>query len=624
MLQKSFLYFSHFIVGLTAAVSCAHAQDSGAGDVSETLRTVEVTATRVAETVDASLADVSIITRRDIETSATTDLVALLRLQAGVDVARSGGAGEQTSVFLRGTNANHVLVLIDGVRVASANTGAFAFENLPLDAIERIEIVRGPRASYWGSDAIGGVIQIFTRQLDRPHVAASYGSYRDADGSVGFGRWSDGGGFSAQFGARHVGGFSATNAGICNGPDDPYCIYNPDDNGFHIRDAVLHGAYRIADQTVSATAFRSQGGESFDNGNPGAGYSTTLDQAFGVNLEGPLSETWSQRLSAGTSREDLTTPAFGSTYRSTREQLAWTNNIALSSTQRLVAGADLVHERGVVGDSTGFGAPYDVSRNDHGLFAGWHVQSTPFDGELSARYDDDSNFGGAFSASAAAGWKLADAVRLSASYGSAFRAPNLNELYSPGYGGYFAGNPLLDPERSHTAEIALDWQAGAANRLQARAFSTRVHDLIDFSGGDTFQAINIAKAAIDGGELTHHWQAGIWSADTALTLQNPRNADSGESLLRRPKRKLSSVLSAALNERADVGLEFIGSSRRADVGGAELGGYALVNLRASYAIGAEWRLGLRAENLFDRDYALIRGYNTPGRSGYLTVSWQPR
>src|SRR6185369_11397724 len=120
--------------------------------------------------------------------SVAPDLLELLRLQPGVDVVRTGGAGQQTSVFLRGSNSNHVLVLVDGVRVASANTGAFAFENLPLDAVERIEIVRGPRASYWGSDAIGGVIQIFTRRLDAPHLAASYGSYRSADGSVGIGQ----------------------------------------------------------------------------------------------------------------------------------------------------------------------------------------------------------------------------------------------------------------------------------------------------------------------------------------------------------------------------------------------------------------------------------------------------
>jgi vitamin B12 transporter len=626
MLHRYFLYFSLGAGCFAATLPSADAQTAAAtaDDPAGSLQAVEVTATRVAETVDASLADVSIIDRAEIDASAAPDLVVLLRQQAGIDVARSGGAGEQTSVFLRGTNANHVLVLIDGVRVASSNTGAFAFENLPLDAIERIEIVRGPRASYWGSDAIGGVIQVFTRKLDRAHVAAGYGSYRDAAGSVGFGRWSDDGGFSAQFGARHVGGFSATNGGICNGPDDPYCIYNPDANGFHIRDAVLQGARRVGTQMLSATAFRSQGGESFDNGNPGSGYSTTLDQALGVTLDGPLSAAWQQRISAGTSREDLTTPAFGSAWRSTREQLSWVNRFPVSGNQQLVAGSDYVHDRGVSSDTTGFGAPYDVCRDNGGVFAGWQARGARFDADLSGRYDHDSDFGGAFSGSAAVGWRPAEGLRLTASYGTAFRAPNLNELYSPGYGGYFAGNPQLEPERSRTAEIGVDWQADAANRIEARVFATHVRGLIDFSGGATFRAINIDQAVIDGGELGQHWRRGAWRLDSALTLQNPRNRASGDPLLRRPKQKLASVLSLALGERASVGIEVNASSKAVDVGGIELGGYALVAARASYALGDEWRIGLRADNLFDRDYALVHGYNTPGRSGYLTVSWQPR
>ena len=584
---------------------------------------IEVTARRVAETVDASLADVSIILRSDIDASGAPDLIELLRLQAGVDVVRGGGAGEQTSVFLRGSNSNHVLVLIDGVRVASSNTGAFAMENLPLDAIERIEIVRGPRASYWGSDAIGGVIQIFTRKLEGPHFAASYGSYRSADGSAGIGQWSESGGFSVQLGARHVGGFSATNPGICNGPDDPYCIYNPDDNGYHNHNVAAQGAYVLGAQTLSASVFRNEGGVSFDNGSFGSGYSSTLDQAIGVNLAGPLAANWSQRLSAGTSREDLTTPAFGSAYRSTREQLAWTNDFTVSTTQHIVAGLDYSHDRGVTIDSTGYGPSYDVARNDSGIFTGWHAQNSDFDAELAGRYDDNSDFGGAFSGSGALGWRIADSVRLVASYGTAFRAPTLNELFSPGYGGYFGGNPQLDPERSRTAEAGLDWRIDAANRLDLRAFSTRVHDLIDFAGGDTFTAINIAHAAIDGIEVTHNLQSGIWSLDDALTLQNARDRDSGAQLLRRPKQKFSSVLTAAMSERASAGIEFIWSGERADYGGTTLGAYSLVNLRASYALTAAWKLGARLENLFDRDYELVHGYNTAGRSGYLTLTWQP-
>ncbi len=620
MLQKSLLSFSilSFFIFLVLAVASARAEDA-------TLQpTIEVTASRVAETVDASLADVSIITRKDIDASNAPDLIDLLRLQAGVDLYRTGGAGQQTSVFLRGTNSNHVLVLIDGVRVASANTGAFAFENLPLDAVERIEIVRGPRASYWGSDAIGGVIQIFTRKLDGAHLAASVGSYRSADGSAGFGAQSDAGGFSVQVGVRHVGGFSATNPSICNGPNDPYCIYNADDNGVQNHNLVAQGDYRIGMQTLSASVFHSEGTQSFDNGSFGPGVSHTLDQAIGANLEGPLSPSWSQRLSIGTSREDIATPAFLDAFRSTREQLAWTNDVTLSATQHLVAGVDFNHDRGVSIDSSGFGAPYDMSRDNSGAFAGWRVADGALDSELSGRYDHNSSFGGAFSGSAAAGWKFSDDLRLSASYGTAFRAPTLNELYSPGYGGYYAGNPLLNPERSRSVELALGWRLDDANHLDLRAFSTRVHGLIDFSGGSLFQAINIDHAAIDGAEISHTWHNATWSWSNNLTLQNPRDSDTGAQLLRRPKQKFSSVLEASVAERVHAGIELAASGRSDDTGGVVLGGYTLVNLRANYDLSAAWKLGARLENLFDRDYALVHGYNTPGRSGYLTISWQPQ
>lgn len=584
--------------------------------------TVEVTASRMTETVDASLADVSVITRADIEASNAPDLLEVLRLQAGVDMARTGGPGAQTNVFLRGGNSNHVLVLIDGVRVASSNTGAFAWENLPLDAIQRIEIVRGPRASYWGSDAIGGVIQIFTRKLTGPHLAASYGTYRDADGSAGFGARDDNGGFSVQIGARHVGGFSATNPGICNGPNDPYCIYNPDDNGAQYHGGTLSGDYKLGAQTLSVSALRSEGTQNFDNG-VSDGISHTLNQAIGAALEGDVNADWHQRLSLGTSREDLATPAFDSAYRSTREQASWTNDFALSAAQHLIAGFDAVHERGISIDTSGFGAPYDKARDIDGAFAGWRVASGAFDSEIAGRYDHNSQFGGAFSGSAAGGWKFSDALRLTASFGTAFRAPDLNELYSPGYGGYYAGNPDLKPERSRTLELGAEWTPDAANRLAVHAFSTRIHDLVDFSGGSTYQAINIDRAAVDGVELTQAWHSAVWTLTNNVTVQNPRNTDTGAQLLRRPKQKLSSVLERGFGERLSAGVEFFASGNREDVGARSLPGYALVNLRADYRLNAAWKLGARLENLFDRDYELAHGYNTPGRSGYLSVTWQP-
>src|SRR5262249_19772979 len=154
-----------------------------------------------------------------------------------------------------------------------------------------------------------------------------------------------------------------------NGPNDPYCIFDADDDGMQNHAVVAQGAYKFGAQTLSASVFRNEGDVDFDQGR-----SHTLDQAAGVNLEGDISSAWHERVSAGTSREDFDTPAFASAYRSTREQLGWVNNVALSTMQHVVAGIDYMHERGVSVDTSGFGAPYDVGRNDGGVFAGWRAQ----------------------------------------------------------------------------------------------------------------------------------------------------------------------------------------------------------------------------------------------------------
>ncbi len=392
---------------------------------------IVVTASRAPRTVDSTLADVSVITRADIEQSAARDVIDVLRMQAGVDLYRTGGAGTQTSLFLRGTNTNQVLVLIDGVRIVSANTGALAFEQLPIDAIERIEIVRGPRASYWGSDAIGGVIQIFTRKLEGPRVTLGYGSYGDAHGTAGIGHWNGANGFSIQLGLRHVDGYPATNAGICNGPDDPYCIYNPDDNPYRNANAALRGGYRIGSQLLSATLLRSDGRSSFDQDFTTQGHSDVLQQAAGVTLKGPLTETWEHNLSLGNAREDLRTPAYSSHFESHRSSLGWRNRFSLSATQTLIAGLDLLHERGSNYDTFSDTEQYGQSRDNRALYGGWQGAFGKLDTEVSARHDDNSEFSGANTGSAALGWRFDPRWRGWASYGSGFRGPTLNEQFSP-------------------------------------------------------------------------------------------------------------------------------------------------------------------------------------------------
>lgn len=607
MLRRSMLF-----IALTSALSA-----TARADEEQLQPTVQVTASRVAETVDSTLADVSVITRQDIDASLARDAFDLLRLEAGVDLYRTGGAGQQTSLFLRGTNSNQVLVLIDGVRVSSQNTGAFAFEHLPLDTIERIEIVRGPRASYWGSDAIGGVIQIFTRKLEGPRVAVSYGSYGDADGSAGIGHWNGSDGYSVQVGLRHVRGFSATNPGICNGPDDPYCIYDPDNDGFRNKNFTGRAAHAIGSQVLSGSLYRSDSTVQFDQGE-----SHVIEQNGGINLEGALGENWNHRLAFGNAREDLRTPVFGTLQLTRRNSLLWQNEFKLDQAQRLVAGLDFVHEKGETRDTYSNTTTYGRTRNNRAVFGGWRGDFGALDSEVSVRHDDNGDFGGATTGSLALGWRFDSHWRAYVNIGRGFRAPTMNELFHPGYGGWFAGNPDLKPEYSRSAEGGLEFTPDANQRFKANVYTTRVSDLIAFTGPQN-RAENIAHAKVDGAELEYQFRLDAWSLRANYTWMDARDADADKPLLRRAKNKASAVVERSFGDRWRAGAEVVYASRRDDVGGIELPSYALLNLRAGFRIDDAWSLAARVENLTDRDYELVHGYNTAGRAGYLEVTWQP-
>jgi vitamin B12 transporter len=571
---------------------------------------VVVTASRVPQTVDATLADVSVITREDIDASATRDISDLLRLQAGIDIARTGGPGSQTSVFLRGTNNNHVLVLIDGIRVAALGTGVFTWETLPLDTIERIEIVRGPRASYWGSDAIGGVVQIFTRKLAGPRIALGYGTYGDANANIGFGHRSDRGGFSVQVGARDFEGFPSQN-------EDGFA-YEARDHGLDNRHLNASGDVVVGTQSLGANLVRSTGTVEFSGGE-----SDFTQQAAVATLEGPLGANWRHRLTVGDAREDYETAAYFGAFESRRRTLGWQNEFSLSQEQRIIAGVDHVRERGENRDTFSGTPVFRESRRNTGVYAGWQAAFGALDSEVSLRHDDNSEFGTADTGSAALGWRFNDAVRAYASHGKGFRGPSLNEQFSPGFGGLFAGNPELDPETSRSSEFGVEVTPHEGHRFKANVYSTRVRNLISFTGVD-FQAENVARAKIRGSELGYDASVGPWRFGATFTWQDARNEDSDTALLRRPKQKASALVERRIGETVTIGAEVLHAGRRDDVGGLALPSYTLLNLRGGWDIADAWRAVARIENATNRDYELAHGYNTPGRAGFLELVWSPR
>jgi vitamin B12 transporter len=564
---------------------------------------VVTTAAKRPQAIDTALASVSVLTRADIERLQLQDSVTLLRQFAGVDVARTGGPGSSTSVFLRGTNSNHVLVLINGVRMASANTGAYAFEALPVEMIERIELVRGPLAALYGSDAIGGVLQIFTRTPETLSASVGVGRYDSFRSTASVGARSDTAGIGIALSRRGSKGFSSQNA-------DGFS-FDPDRDASYSASAVLSADATLGEALkLSSDVLRSEVDVEFDDGR-----SRLIHRQVGAQGAFEHSDSYAQTLRFGYANEVVDTPAFFSTFRSRRVQADWQHDLSFnganadSDATKLSLGLNSAREKGSAGP-----------QKSRTLLAPFVRLALPLGGhalEASARLDDDSQFGNHSSFSAAWGYQF-ETSRVFANIGQGFRAPNLNELYSPGFGGDFAGNAALNAERSTSAELGADITISAA-KLGIRAYRTRIRELISFSG-PRFSATNIAKAAIDGAELSIEAPLAGCTTRADLTLQNPRNLGSGQTLLRRAKRKLGAHANCDFDD-FNLSLDGYGYSKRKDFG-ATLGGYGLLDAAISVPLGDAFSLQAKLENAFARDYDLAYGFNTPGRTWLVTLNWQ--
>lgn len=558
-----------------------------------------VTANRSEQPVNTSLASVSVIDRSDIERSQASDILEILRLEAGIDIARGGGPGGQTSLFMRGSNSNHVLVLIDGARVAAAGTGGFSWELLDPAIIERIEIVRGPRAARWGSDAIGGVIQIFTRQGQGTTLRAAYGRYRDRSLAGAYGNQS----FSISAAHRKVGGFSSQNPRGFS--------FDPDDDGFENFSTAMSGRIDLADGRLEMNARLATGDNEFDQGE-----SEFLNYSGGLTYLSSSNGDWQWQAGLHTLRDRLETEtAFGLDELITRRiQAGFQAERRLGGSATILVGADGWDESGLSRGS------WSQSRHNLGLWTGIDGNQASFDYEASLRVDRDQRFGSAVTGNLAGGWRPGTNWRIQASIGRGFRAPNFSQLFSPGFSGLFAGNPDLDPETSLSAELGVQWQITPVQQLSLTSYETRIDDLIDFAGPD-FQAINIRKARIRGIELAHELVRSRWLSQTRVTWQDPVDRATGQSLLRRARYKASTRIDYQLGDLTSLGAEIIYNGRRFDVGQERLSAYTLINLRASHTVGRGLSLEARLENLGDRNYEPLLGFDAHGRSLFLGLRW---
>lgn len=587
-------------------------------DPAVALSPIVVTAGRIAQTAEDSLASITVIDRQQIEKQQAHSVPDLLRGVPGVSLTNNGGAGKLTSVLLRGTESDHVLVLIDGVKVGSASAGVTAFEHLPVEQIERIEIVRGPRSSLYGSEAIGGVIQIFTRRGGgelSPWFSLGGGSFDSYKASAGISGGGDNTWFSGSISGEDTEGFNA-----CNGqPMVAGCFtHEPDKDGYDNLSGNLRAGMRFdGGAEVDVHWLRTEASTRYDGDYQNE--SDTMQQVFGAGLKLAPTADWSLSLKAGRSLDEsdnFKDGTFSSRFETRRDSLSLQSDLIFGADQLLSLGLDYQDDR--VGGSTAYAV---TARDNKGIFGQYLGQFGGHDIQASLRRDDNEQFGGHTTGALAWGYEIAAGLRLIASYGTAFKAPSFDELYFPGF-----GNPDLEPESSRSLEIGLSGLHNWGN-WSLNAYQTDIDDLIAFDAS-TYAPANIESARIRGLEAVVSALLGDWRLQAELTLLDPVNQGNGfyhdNTLPRRAEQSFRADVDRDYG-RYSFGATLNAVGKRYDdiANSRELDSYLTFDLRAEYRLSEAWRLQARLDNLFDEEYETAAFYNQPGRSFFLTVRYQP-
>jgi vitamin B12 transporter len=582
---------------------------------------VVVTATRTPRMVSDTLASVSVITREDIEQLQARSSIDLLRGIPGVSIASNGGLGKNTSIFMRGTESDHVLVMIDGVKVGSATSGATALQDIPVEQIERIEIVRGPRSGLYGSEAMGGVIQIFTRRGGgalTPNLSLGIGSERTWRVGAGLSGGGDQAWFNVSLSALETDGFNA-----CSGkpfPGGAGCFtIEPDRDGYrNVGGSVRAGVRLPGGGELDLNWLRAESENEFDGTFQNEG--EAVQEVIGGRLRFAALAAWDVTLGAGLSRDhsdNFKDGVFASRFDTDRSTFSLQNDFQVAADHLMTLGYDYQNDE--ISGSTPFP---ERSRSNDGLFAQYVGEGGAHSWQLGARADDNEQFGFHRTGSLAWGYKFSPALRLFASYGTAFKAPTFNELYFPGF-----GNPTLKPETARNVEVGLRGQNGWGN-WSAAMYRMRIDDLIAFDSAISLPN-NIDSARLTGFEGTLGSRLLGWDVNASLTLSDPENrvagANRGNVLPRRSERSVRLDVDREFGALR-VGASLLAEGRRYDdvANTRRLSGYGTVDLRAEYALHREWRLQARVENLFDKDYETAAFFNQQGRGLFVTLRYQPK
>lgn len=570
-----------------------------------------ITATRTATRVDELVSDVVVIDRKAIEASTARSLTELLTRNAGVQMSSNGGLGKNSRVFIRGTESRHTILLVDGVRYGSATAGLPSLDNIPVDMIERIEVLKGPGSALYGSDGVGGVVQIFTRQGRQgsfPYASVTLGS--ESYQQVAAGTAGGDGTTTYALGLQKTRekGFSSTN------PNVQFGNFNPDRDGFDQNALSGSFGYRFNPQwSLNTTLLLSDADVHLDDG-PGRDAITAVKtQVFSVGLRGQVLPGWQTQLRAGTSADKSSSvvAASPSTFNTRQNELGWQNDI---TTAWGVAVLGLDHRVQKVDSTTAYPV---TERTISSVFAGLNGSQGAHSWQANVRRDHNSQFGDANTWFAGYGYQFAPAWRVNLSHGTSFVAPSYNQLYFPNF-----GNPLLEPERGRNTDVGLSYSADG-QQVKLVRFDNKIRGFIT----NTTLPQNVPQARIEGWTVSYDGGFGKLQLHAILDLLDPRNELTGKQLPRRAEHQFT------LGADYDFGAWKLGATAlqvgdrfddAANTPARALPSFATLDLNAEVPLGKEWKLQGKINNLTDRTYYTAYGYNQPGRGVYVTLKYQPR
>ncbi|WP_324829842.1 TonB-dependent receptor domain-containing protein [Pseudomonas saxonica] len=579
-----------------------------------------ITGNRQVEARSDSTSANSVFTRDDIDRLQPTSLTDLLSRVPGVQVARSGGRGALPGIYIRGTKSAQSLVLVDGQRMANATSADSNLQYLNIDQIERVEVLRGSRSVIYGSDAIGGVIQIFTRRsaVHAPQLRlhSAVGSYGSTLNSLGI----SGGDTQTRY---NLSASLENTAGI-NRTTVSYPVDN-DHDAYRNKSVSLNLSHNLTDAVeVGISAIKNTGKTELDAMFGQKGYSDFDISSVGGFIDAQINDRWNSRVEWGHSenrektRDKLSPDLYA--FNTYRDSLNWQNNLTLNDQHSLIVGADSYEDR--VRSSTVFD---EDSRWNRSVFVQHRFHGDYFSTELGVRHDQNQQFGShnTWSASLSVPLNVDNEVLLS--YSEGFRAPTFNDLYYPQY-----GNSALKPEYSKSYELQWRSQLTDSSRLETSVYRTDIRDAI-VADADFIQQ-NIGAARITGFESALHQEWFGWQSSLGVAIIDPRDRDTGHTLSRRARRTVSLDLDRQF-DRLGVGASWqaVSSSFNDDDNKQPIGGYGLLGLRGNWIASPEVRLELKVDNLLDKSFtrALYSydgnyyGYREERRSVQLAVTWTP-